>query len=264
MIAIKQRGNKPRVLDSGKVAESKHKLSAIVEAGNRPKSNDFENHWLDDALRDALWIQQHKKCCYCEVVRGKRREIDVEHFRPKARVEEDETHLGYWWIAYEWENLLYACKCCNQEYKKNRFPLLPEGQRAKGPEDDLRQELPALLNPYEDKPETCFGYEWVRSKGRLVEVIGIDDEGRGVKSVEVFGLNRHDLAEQRADLIHELKLLARTMAVILHCSQTENLDNQIKEVGAKIEEATAARKTFSGFRRYYFRSCDLDDFVSDD
>ena len=82
--------------------------------------------------------------------------MDVEHYRPKGKVEEDDTHAGYWWTAYEWTNLLYACKYCNQEHKKNYFPLLEGGQRARGPKDDLGQELPALLNPYEDDPECLY------------------------------------------------------------------------------------------------------------
>ena len=264
MIEIKQRGVQPEVLASGKVEKTKNKLSTIVAQGNRPKSGDFKSHWLNNALRNTLWLQQHKKCAYCELVRGKRREIDVEHFRPKAQVEEDEAHLGYWWLAFEWRNLLYACKYCNQEHKRNHFPLLLDGKRAEGPDDDLMQEKPALLNPYEDEPEGCLGYEWVRGQERLVEAFGADDEGRGNKSIEVFGLNRHDLAEQRADLIDELKMLARTMETVLHYSLTKDLAVQIRDVGAKIKLATSSKKTFSGFRRYYFRVRGLYEFVSDD
>ena len=264
MIAIKQRKNEPEVLSSQKVASTKAKLLTIVSTGYSPKSKDFDNHWLNDALRNALWKQQHKKCVYCELVRGRRREIDVEHFRPKAQVAEDKTHLGYWWLAYEWENLLYACKYCNQEYKKNHFPLLPQGKRAMGPGDDLLQELPMLLNPYEDEPEDCLGYEWVHTRGHLVEVVGVDEEGKGDKSVEMFGLNRHDLAEQRAYLIECLEMLARTMDATLHHAQTMDLTDKIQNVGDKIKRATSSKRNFSGFRRYYFRSRGLAAFVSQD
>ena len=59
-------------------------------------------------------------------------ETDVEHFRPKAEVKEaGENHQGYWWLAYSWENLLIACKTCNQEYKRIKIPT--EGREKKNP-----------------------------------------------------------------------------------------------------------------------------------
>ena len=264
MIKIERNPDEPSVLSSVRVTRTKEQLSETIGAGRRPTGRNFKSHWRDDQLRDQLWVQQKRKCCYCEAVRGRRREIDVEHYRPKAKIAEDHTHLGYWWLAYSWNNLLYACKYCNQEYKKNYFPLLPGGQRASAPDDNLVHEMPALLNPYEDSPETCLGYEWVRSKGQLVEVTGVDDEGRGTESIKLYGLNRDQLAINRAELVEDLQILARTMEAVLHAAQTEDLRDKVEEMGDKVRRATSAKKSFSGFRRYYFRERGLYEYVSDD
>jgi hypothetical protein len=49
-------------------------------------------------------------------------------FRPKGGWVQNDgdalTQPGYYWLAYEWSNLLISCQLCNQEFKKNRFPLL--------------------------------------------------------------------------------------------------------------------------------------------
>jgi uncharacterized protein (TIGR02646 family) len=89
---------------------------------------------------------QHRKCCYCERKRDKNRESDIEHFRPKADVTEaDEVHKGYWWLAYEWPNLFFSCRHCNQEHKKNHFPVA--NQHAVGPTDSLLAEGALLIDP---------------------------------------------------------------------------------------------------------------------
>ena len=176
MIAIKKSTTIPAVLGSTKVEKQRRSLEATVRSGGHLSSDDFNSYWQDNELRDTLWKQQHMKCCYCELRRDRRREMDVDHFRPKAKVEEDKTHMGYWWLAYEWQNLLYSCKYCNQEHKKNFFPLLENGIRARLPEDELTLERPALLNPYVDDVERCFGYEWVHSAHHMVEVTGVDCE----------------------------------------------------------------------------------------
>jgi hypothetical protein len=84
----------------------------------------------------------YQKCAYCE------REIsgyygDAEHYRPKGAVKQATSgggfqrvtcelpdpshpeqritavHPGYFWLAYDWRNLLPACVYCNSGYGKN-------------------------------------------------------------------------------------------------------------------------------------------------
>jgi hypothetical protein len=56
----------------------------------------------------------HGKCAYCESVYVSTAPVDIEHYRPKAAVAEDELHPGYWWLASDWDNLLPSCIDCNR------------------------------------------------------------------------------------------------------------------------------------------------------
>lgn len=138
------RGPKPDGLEAIRKEEVK-RLATIVRGG-RPKAKDFGSKF--NFVRGALWKAQGRKCCYCER-RIDRLYNDVEHFRPKTRAYRGQgrpTH-GYWWLAWTWENLLFACPRCNRRHKKNRFPLargrriLPARHNPPGPERAL------LLDP---------------------------------------------------------------------------------------------------------------------
>ena len=55
---------------------------------------------------------------------------------------------GYFWLAYVWENLFFACQLCNQTFKQNLFPLAnPTKRRARSHMDDLSAEEPLLIHP---------------------------------------------------------------------------------------------------------------------
>lgn len=54
------------------------------------------------------------KCAYCEANTDVVAHGDVEHYRPKSI---------YWWLAYTYDNYLFACQICNQTYKSDNFPI---------------------------------------------------------------------------------------------------------------------------------------------
>ncbi len=145
MIRLGKRPPVPDTLKSQKVKQMKKSVSKKIQAGEQIRTTDFRPYWRENDVKTAIWRHHHKKCCYCERKRDLKRESDVEHFRPKAGVTEEKAHPGYWWLAYEWTNYLFSCKACNQEYKKNHFPLLPNGRRAFKEEDDLSDEKPVLI-----------------------------------------------------------------------------------------------------------------------
>ena len=100
----------------------------------------------------------------------------------------------YWWLAYEWENLLPCCPECGH-LKGSRFPVV--GKRANAPSRGaaLDEEGPLLLDPRRDDPQSEFVF--------------LDDGGivskseRGRVTIEVLGLNRRQLLLDRAaDLTH--------------------------------------------------------------
>jgi hypothetical protein len=107
---------------------------------------------------DALISVQHRKCCFCD-----RKTLgDVEHFRPKQgfrqRLSDPLTRPGYYWLAYEWNNLFMACGPCNQRLKGNLFPLLQPERRARSHRDDIGHEEPLLLHPRDDEPSHHIGF----------------------------------------------------------------------------------------------------------
>src|SRR5215472_15333190 len=165
MIRIRRPSQPPRSLFPD---DAKEALEAIREIANKgkPASGDFLPLWGKEDVRQALSDMQHHKCCYCERIRDHNRESDIEHFRPKALVTgAGPDHKGYWWLAYTWSNLFFSCRHCNQEYKKNQFPIPKEEDRAKFENDDLKKESAFLIDPCEDDPETMLAYSWSDGDG---------------------------------------------------------------------------------------------------
>lgn len=115
-----------------------------------------------DCARDPLYAAQGRKCAYCERQQGLEGQ-PVEHFRPKNGVEGDGPR-HYYWLAWTWENLLFACTTCNsQAVKGNKFPLAPGGVplpepsfsqvlAGDGPAFRIETEAAVLLDPSREDP----------------------------------------------------------------------------------------------------------------
>jgi hypothetical protein len=181
---------------------------------------------VDPALykrqRDRLLEATNRKCAYCELLLTPgQRKGDVEHYRPKGRVRGldgkvvkvwrdgvEIDHPGYFWLAYDYLNLLPACIACNrragdsasgtQTGKSDIFPTL-DGQWAVRPED-VAIEQPALLNPWLDGDDPADHLKFDSTTG---VVMGLTD--RGITSVELLGLNRDGLPEARKKACREVR-----------------------------------------------------------
>jgi hypothetical protein len=181
-------------------------------------------HVIDAALykrqRDRLLMATYQKCAYCELrLPAGQRKGDVEHYRPKGRarrmdgkvvkVQRDGVeidHPGYFWLAYDYLNLLPACSACNRRAgdaasgmntgKGDIFPTL-DNNWAACPED-VSTEQPALLNPWLDEPSQHLLFD--PDTGL---VIGITERGR--ITVRLLGLNRDGLPEARRKACQDLR-----------------------------------------------------------
>ena len=127
-------------------------------------------------VKNALRKLQQGICCYCESYYEGTTFGDVEHYRPKGFYQQhksDKQHRpGYYWLAYKWENLMYACEKCNRTYKKNYFPLKDPSKRFDKDLRNISQEEPLLINPYEEKnPERHLTFEENR-------IVPLTDEGK--------------------------------------------------------------------------------------
>jgi uncharacterized protein (TIGR02646 family) len=167
---------------------AKDAADAVKRSVDRSEKPAFNSAiWTE--LKQFLFMLFHNKCAYCETRVRVSDWGDVEHYRPKAKVEEDPQHPGYYWLAYDVTNLLPCCKRCNQARgKMNHFPIA--GARATRPDADLAAESPNLVHPYEPSAEQFLRF--VVETGR---VVGNDD--RGNESIRVYNLNRGDLVNER-------------------------------------------------------------------
>lgn len=167
----------------------------------------------DSVLNELLQIY-NGKCAYCEQI-PVGSPPQVEHFRPKDGVN-GIVHSGYYWLAFEWSNLLLSCGNCNSK-KGTHFPLLNDVSRVFEPDvlsdginedanfignSPLKFEKPKLLNPEIDNPEEHITFS---PSG---EVIYFTEKGE--ESIFRYNLNRDELyvngrKKKRDDI--ELKFL---------------------------------------------------------
>ena len=261
MIRIVRMHPPPSTLTSPKIKETMTRIREIVASGEKPKSSDFPSHWGAPDVRRQLWEMQYGKCCYCERTRDVNRESDIEHFRPKAAISErPEGQLGYWWLSYDWKNLFFSCRTCNQEYKKNYFPLANEKNRALKEVHNLDDEEPYLLNPEQDNPEKCIGYDWVSLEEKFVFPTGKDKKKRGEWTIKILGLDRNELGTEKAKLIPTLRAIVEKM------NAGRYLGNQLIVEDAKnmIREETSSERRYAGFRREFFRVHGMGEFVTEE
>ena len=160
------------------------KLAAARTAISGGEKIDFSGIG-DDGVKEALFQAQHRKCAYCEKPEEQSRYREAEHYRPKSR---------YWWLAWTWENLLFACIDCNRDHKKDQFPLVDEARRLVAEHAAPGDEQPLLLDPYEARIEPAneieFRRENVQGRERW-KPYGITERGR--ETVRICGLDRPSL-----------------------------------------------------------------------
>ena len=164
---------------------------------------------LYKALGRAFFAETTVKCAYCENEFRLSQAGDVEHFRPKGRVtdENDQVifigtdqarrpHPGYFWLAYDWTNLLPSCWKCNRPArttdgrlvgKSTRFPVF--GRHA-DPVNFSVMDTPLLINPFEDDPSDHLDMD-------LKTGILFKKTVRGAMSIKLLDLNREGLPEAR-------------------------------------------------------------------
>lgn len=160
------------------------------------------NTYKMSSLKNALINSQHGKCAFTEAKLHHISYGDVEHWRPKGAVRQSEgapvERPGYYWLAYDWNNLFIVSTLANQQFKKEIFPLRNPQHRARSHHDDLSREEPLLLHPTRDDPE-----EHIEFRGEVA--FPRDDSERGIATIEVCGLNLEALQEHRLDRYDILK-----------------------------------------------------------
>lgn len=172
-------------------------------------THDVKGFYRDTTIGPLTNLYKDK-CAICERKRGT--ELQVDHYRPKKprNNKEDRKYNqpGYYWLAYEWSNLIPLCSKCNNK-KSNKFPLKnwDENNRISNHINvhgisgfdsvDLKflhsHENPLILNPeLEKNPERHFRFN---PNG---EIVGCTEEGE--ETIQICDLNRKDLRRERIEI----------------------------------------------------------------
>jgi uncharacterized protein (TIGR02646 family) len=208
------------------------------------------------SVKEALKKAQHNKCCFCEsrvthVAFG-----DVEHFRPKKgykqRPRDELGRPGYYWLAYQWTNLLFCCEVCNRRQKQNLFPLQRPGRRALCHHHAIERERPLFIDPAAEDPAALIGF-------RGEYPYAIDDNRRGKATIDALGLaTREELVEQRRIALRQLKRLRECrdlMAIEVRKAERAgrpapaNFKKKIQELDQDLERATHDSAEYAGMAR---------------
>ncbi|MDJ0841704.1 MAG: hypothetical protein QNK37_34680 [Acidobacteriota bacterium] len=192
----------------------------------------------------------NRKCGYCEA-RVKRKDLVTDHYRPKGEVsikslkdpsrDEHEhnvtyttvksmyedgvkrTHPGYFWVAYDWRNLIPACNTCNDKPAKytsfpvkNTHALFSDEESKNGDYKGVALETDPkhfMLSPDElDALEQPLILHPLRDSD-LADHLSFDNKGialgvteRGKATILNLYLNREELVtEERPKALRDLK-----------------------------------------------------------
>lgn len=222
------------------------------------------------AAKAQLRAESGGKCAYCE---GKASHVahgDVEHMRPKA---------DYWWLAYCYDNYLYACQICNQSFKSTNFPItgtrlaepvIPPGGTAAqldalapglspDPLDPVvvaqyaalvRAEQAGIPDPYLLDPEPFFSWK-PDDNLREVEIQPRDASPTAQQAhaaAEAFlGLNRDELKLWRYEVYEDVSLL---IEIVNAPRVSAGLRHRTEAI---LQRKMSVRGEFAGMVRYFVR-----------
>jgi len=277
----------PKILICGIEPKNEGQLETIdaIEFYNHDINNDLQfkkmgkrgeriktsySVYSDKSIRIRLAEMFRGKCAYCESRIVTIYSGDIEHFRPKGGFHnansESLVKPGYYWLASDWNNLLFACPFCNQTYthkileggeiietvmgKLNQFPLISETNRlgrnharifysdkvvyntafAKEEADRL------LLNPCIDNVEEFFDYN---EEGVILpksSLSGINLE-KAKSSIDVYALQRIELVQAREAKVIKIK------------AQIKRVEQAMKNLNDHYEDSEEKKIWFEGILR---------------
>ena len=205
MIQINKRAKRaPAVLLIDGVTETTSNNTAY-QAGTR-KFKFLNSIYGHPTVKTKLIDIQDDKCCFCERKVSAGEPGHIEHYRPKGGYKKDDQSKlikpGYYWLAYDFNNLFFSCNRCNTSYKKNYFPLVDETKRAiNNSAHDIYLEDPLIISPSDDpKPHLIFVKEKIKPNNRSI---------KGKETIKRTGLNRRTLSKERSEYLRVLDTLAK-------------------------------------------------------
>lgn len=241
---------KPVILDSTGCLDHLNQIN-IDPTTNKASGDIYKgktvmpDNSIINTVTNALKGLYKNKCAYCEKLCYYPR---IEHYRPKGRVIGNQRlRNGYYWLCYEWTNLLPSCHECNSiEAKGDKFPI--NGVRKQTfpvnghpPAFDITQNVydsTFLMDedPYYIHPEYCNDF-WVHFDfERSGLIVGISDYGK--ITINDLKLNDEDRNGWRREIYETyynrfLRLIRRYKRPLKPISEqifNEELDDIISEL----------------------------------
>ncbi|GAB4376666.1 MAG: hypothetical protein Kow00121_24160 [Elainellaceae cyanobacterium] len=256
MIRIQKPSIPPEKLaQDGKNKRRSHCISysrsfKTYQSGERTFSFD-KSIYSHKSIKQALIEAQYSKCCFCERLIGT--DGDVEHFRPKQAYKQSTgeplQRPGYYWLAYEWENLYLACPGCNQRHKQNLFPLQNPNERAISHRHNINDEQPLFIDPGKEDPETSIGF-----RGEFA--YAIEGNIKGQITLDSLKLNQRSLPEARLQRLQLLKKLWQIIQLAQSDKKSDDAEFQklAEEAKSSLKEALRDEAEFSAATRSAFQA----------
>lgn len=174
----------PAVLTTDGVTKTARNKAEYAANQNCEFSFDSDIYGHND-VKAALKTIQKDTCCFCESKVTQVAYGDIEHFRPKSAFKTTKGQPlqkpGYFWLAYDWNNLLFSCQVCNTSYKGNLFPLIDETKRAHSHAFSISHEEPIIINPSMEEPSLHIDF---------YQEIPYGKTQRGKETIQLLGLDR--------------------------------------------------------------------------
>lgn len=224
-----------------------------------------QDHWK--LIKPVLAKIFNYKCWYTEAPQ-QGTDVDIDHFRPKKRVQETlsakPTHPGYWWLAFQLDNYRFSCIVANRRRtdvetkitggKSDHFPLCDENKRAKGPTCDLDDEQPMLLDPLKatDAPLLLFKSDG-EATPRFSQKTSPRKFSRAYHSIELYNLNHMDFVRSRLDLRDKINKDVKAARRYFNKLESGDADNDLafEEAICRLRQMRSKSAPFSSFTIAY-------------
>jgi hypothetical protein len=266
----------PAFRGPGRVAKSLELIEGRIAGTLEFKSSVWK------AAKPQLKTETGGKCAYCESPTDTVAHGDVEHFRPKSK---------YWWLAYCYDNYVFACQICNQVHKGDRFPVHASTGPWPGPTlpttptiaelaaladaltpdaldltaghalaaflAEAAKEKPGLVNPYVTDPDPLF--KWIANATlKSVELTAASNEvaaKRALAGAEAaYGLNREELKRNRWKTYEEFLVMKDALKAFETAGIEPALQQRIRD---QIRAMTKFDAPYAGMVRYFAKTFQL-------